>query len=166
MTTTITPISEEHAAGYREALDVVARERCYLAMVEGPPSDKVLAFVRENIATDVAQFVALVDGRVVGWADIVPARSPVLSHSGTLGMGVLPAFRGQGIGARLLGACIAKTWAKGLMRIQLDVRSDNARAIRLYERHGFTREGTKHRSMKFGSVYFDSIAMSLLSGEA
>lgn len=166
MTTTITPISENHAAGFREALDVVARERCYLAMLEAPAPDKVAAFVRENVANDIAQFVALVDGRVVGWADIVPARSPVLSHCGTLGMGVLPAFRGKGIGASLLKACIVKSWAKGLERIQLEVRSDNTPAIRLYERNGFIREGVKRRSMKFGSVYFDSIQMALLSNEA
>ena len=166
MATTIVPISEEHALQFRKALDVVARERRYLAMVEAPAPDSVLAFIRGNIANDVAQFVALVDGSVVGWADIVPAWAPVLSHGGTLGMGVLPAFRGQGIGSRLLDACIAKAWAKGLIRIQLEVRSDNAPAIRLYERHGFIREGTKRRSMRFGDAYFDSIQMSLLRGEA
>jgi putative acetyltransferase len=166
MSITILPIAETHAASFRESLDVVARERRYLAMVEAPPLEQIESFVRGNVADDVAQFVALDGERVVGWADIVPARAYAISHCGSLGMGVLPGYRGQGIGRRLLEACIAKAWSRGLTRIQLDARADNSRAIRLYEQLGFIREAVKCRGMRFDGEYFDTVQMSLLRNEA
>ena len=127
----ITPISEDLAESYRVCLDTVARERKYLAQIEALPLERVQAFVRESVATDAVQFVAVDQGPVVGWADIFPAWAHAVAHCGTLGMGVLPAYRGQGIGRRLLQTCIAKAWAKGMTRIELAVRADNRRAIRL-----------------------------------
>jgi ribosomal protein S18 acetylase RimI-like enzyme len=48
-------------------------------------------------------------------------------------------FRGQGLGARLVGA--AETYASQHRRryLRLEVRSDNRAAIRLYERLGYTQ---------------------------
>jgi len=162
MSVTIVPIAESHAASFREGLDAVAREKKYLALTEAPSLERVEAFVRESVANDSAQFVALADGRVVGWADIFPGWAHAISHVGRLGMGVLPDFRGQGIGKRLLESCISKAWSKGITRIELEVRADNARAIKLYERFGFAREGVKRRAMRFDGVYYDSIQMSLI----
>jgi RimJ/RimL family protein N-acetyltransferase len=163
---TVLPIAEAHAASFRESLDTVARERRYLAMVEAPPLEHVESFVRGNVASDVAQFVALDDHRVVGWADIVPAPTYAIAHRGSVGMGVLPGYRGRGIGRRLLEACIAKAWSKGITRIELEARADNSHAIRLYEHLGFTQEGVKHRGMRIDGEYYDTVQMSLLRHEA
>jgi hypothetical protein len=37
MTHRVVPIAEHHIAGLREAVDSVARERRYLALLEAPP---------------------------------------------------------------------------------------------------------------------------------
>jgi putative acetyltransferase len=158
----IVPIAVEHAASFGECLDAVAREKRYLAQVEAPPPERMLEFVRGSVATDASQFVALDAGRVVGWADVFPAWAPAIAHRGTLGMGVLERYRRQGLGSKLLEACIAKAWSKGLTRIELEVRSDNRAAIRLYERFGFVNEGVKQRAMRFDGAYFDAIGMGLL----
>ena len=71
----VLPISENHAASFRECLDTVAREKRDLAQVEAPPLELVQQFVHESVVNGAAQFVAVDEaGRVVGWADIVPAR--------------------------------------------------------------------------------------------
>lgn len=164
---TILPISEDHAASFRECLDTVAREKRYLAQIEAPPLERVQQFVHDSVANDAAQFVAMdAAGRVVGWADIFPAWAHAVAHCGTLGMGVLPAYRGQGIGRRLLQACIAKAWSKGLTRIVLEVRADNERAIRLYHSLGFAKEALKKHAMRFDAVYHDSVQMRLLHDES
>jgi len=163
----ILPISENHAAGFQACLDIVAREKRYLAQVEAPPLERVQQLVHDSVANDVAQFVAVDDaGRVVGWADIFPAWAHAVAHCGALGMGVLPACRGQGIGRRLLQACIDKAWRKGLTRIELEVRADNERAIRLYRSLGFATEALKRHAMRFGAVYHDALQMSLLHEDA
>jgi ribosomal protein S18 acetylase RimI-like enzyme len=161
MNVVVMPIAEAHALAFRECLDVVARERQFLALYEAPPPALVLAFVKENIASDNAQFVALDGDRVVGWADIVRGWAPAIAHTGTLGMGVLREYRGRGIGESLLRACVAKARAKGITRVELAARVDNARAIRLYERLGFVREGIKRGAMRYDGVDHDCVLMAL-----
>jgi putative acetyltransferase len=45
------------------------------------------------------------------------------------------------VGSALLGTTLEAAATKGLWRIELVVRADNAAAIALYERHGFELEG-------------------------
>lgn len=163
----IVPISAAHAESFRECIDTVAREKRYIAMIEAPPSGSVTAFVLGNIQSDAPQFVALDGERVVGWADVIPSFAQAVAHCGRLGMGVLPGYRGRGIGARLLDACIGKARAKGITRIELDARADNEAALHLYERAGFKWEALKRNAMRFDGVYHDAVQMSLLlPGEA
>jgi len=162
----IIPIAESHSESFRECLDAVAREKRYLAQIEASPLERIQAFVRESVANDAVQFVAVAGQRVVGWADIFPAWPQAIKHRGNLGMGILPEYRGQGIGKRLLEACIAKAWASGITRIELESRADNTAALHLYEGLGFTREAVKRRAMRFDDVYYDVVEMSLLKEEA
>ncbi|WP_325058577.1 GNAT family N-acetyltransferase [Rhizobium mongolense] len=46
------------------------------------------------------QFVAVKDGEVVGWCDIRRHFFPSHAHRGSLGMGIIPAHRGLGLGLR------------------------------------------------------------------
>ena len=54
---------------------------------------------------------------------------------------VHPAFRGQGIGAELLGRAEDSARAAGALSIALHVDVENAAAIRLYENRGYARRG-------------------------
>lgn len=164
-TLSISPITPAHIASFRECLDTVARERRWLAQVEAPPLERVEGFVRQGIEAGVSQFVALDGERVVGWADIFPAWAAAVAHCGSLGMGVLAPYRRQGLGERLLRACIGKAQLQGLTRIDLEARADNVAALALYRRVGFVQEAVKRRAMRFDGVYFDSVLMSLLADE-
>jgi len=66
MTSRIVPITEEHIPGFRKAVDVVSRERKYLAFLEAPPLKDVRRFVLNNIERGFPQFVALSGETVVG----------------------------------------------------------------------------------------------------
>jgi ribosomal protein S18 acetylase RimI-like enzyme len=78
-------------------------------------------------------------------------------------MAVLPKYRGQGIGRRLLDACLAKAKSKGITRVELEVRIDNSQAIKLYEKAGFSREGVKKNALFFDEAYYDALLMSLIA---
>jgi RimJ/RimL family protein N-acetyltransferase len=158
----IAPIAIRHAAGFHACLDAVAREARWLAQTKALPLERIEGFVRDSVAGDAAQFVALDGATVVGWADIFPAWADAVKHCGTLGMGLLPSHRRQGLGERLLRACLAKARVQGLTRVELHVRADNAAAIRLYERVGFAREAVMRQAMRFDGVYYDALQMSLL----
>ena len=74
--------AEKYAASYRECLDVVARERRYLAQVEAVPLERMRKFVQDNVANDAVQFFALDGEAVVGWADVLPSWAHVMVHRG------------------------------------------------------------------------------------
>lgn len=52
-------------------------------------------------------------------------------------LGVLPQYRGQGVGSALLERALAGFHLLGLKKISLEVTANNHAAIRLYRRHGF-----------------------------
>jgi ribosomal protein S18 acetylase RimI-like enzyme len=159
----IVPIAEEHIASFHEALDVVARERKYLALLEAPPLERVSDFVLANIEQRHPQFVALDADAVVGWCDIIPHARAVYAHCGTMGMGILPQYRGQGLGRKLMEATIAAAFAFGMTRIELIVRRDNANAITLYESLGFEIEGLHRNAIFIDGRYEHQYSMALMN---
>ena len=162
MNVQIAPIAEQHIPGFRAALDRVARERRYLAFLEAPPPEAVREFVLGNIREGHPQFVALVDHSVVGWCDILPKPRPVLRHTGVLGIGVVEEYRGRGIGAALLATTLEAARQRGITRVELHVREHNTRAIRLYEKFGFVREGLLRRDVFVDGAYENGVLMALL----
>lgn len=158
----IIPIGIEHSEGFYECLDAVAKEKKFLAQTESQPLEKVKGFVKKSVEDDAIQFVAVVNNKVVGWADIFPHWASTLSHRGSLGMGVDYNYRRQGIGEKLLTACLDKAKKKGITRIELETREDNLPSINLYKKLGFSLECVKKNAMKFNGEYFDSLQMSII----
>jgi ribosomal protein S18 acetylase RimI-like enzyme len=159
----IVPIAAEHVPGFRAAVDFVARERKYLAFLEAPPLDDVRRFVLDNIERGYPQFVVLSADAVVGWCDVLPNRARVIySHCGTLGIGLLPEFRGKGIGRQLMQRTIEAAFAFGLTRIELTVRENNANAIALYTSLDFQIEGLHRNAVCIEGLYENLYSMALL----
>jgi RimJ/RimL family protein N-acetyltransferase len=164
-TVEIRPITVDDIEGFHRAVDTVARERRYLAFLEAPPLASAREFVLENIAKGNPQFVAIADGGVAGWCDIVRQTRPIHAHAGVLGMGLLPPFRGQGHGRRLIEATLQAAQSAGFSRVELTVHADNPRAIALYERIGFLREGIKRRATCIDGKFGDTIMMAITEWE-
>ena len=104
-----------------------------------------------------------VDGqpRVVGSAGLHPV-SPLARrrHVAMIGISVEPASQGQGVGTAIMqGLCdFADRWMQ-VLRIDLEVYTDNARAIALYRKFGFQIEGTQRGFALRDGVYVDSHSM-------
>jgi RimJ/RimL family protein N-acetyltransferase len=163
MSITIAAMGEEHIDGFHAALDVVARERVYLMLLQAPPLDVARDFLSRSIAKGLPLFVALEGASVVGWCDVtVRDDRATARHCGSLGMGVLPGWRGRGVGRRLLERTIDAARAYGLARVELSVRADNQPALALYGKVGFAVEGCRRRALLVDGVYHDLILMALL----
>ncbi len=163
MTVAIVRMTEDHIASFHATLDAVARERKYLAFLAAPPLEATRAFVLGNMAKGAPQFVAIAGAEVVGWCDITPIDRPIDAHCGTLGMGLLSAYRGQGLGKALIETAVADAFRIGLTRVELAVHASNARAYALYERVGFEREGVKRKAVRIDGRYEDVIMMAWLN---
>ncbi len=145
--------------GVWRCLDTVARERKWLAFLEAPPLEGVRAFISLNAPF---QFVAERQGKIVGWCDITPNQREGFRHAGALGMGLLAAFRGRGLGLKLLRKTLDSALEAGLTRIELEVLASNGKAISLYERVGFVHEGPKRAARLENGQLEDIICMALL----
>jgi GNAT superfamily N-acetyltransferase len=110
----IVPITQDHIESFHRALDFVARERRYLAFLEASPFESTRAFVLDNISHGYSQRVAVSAGQVAGWCDVVPNPRQIYAHVGVLGIALLPEFRRQGIGGRLIRQTLDAAQAFGL----------------------------------------------------
>jgi len=113
---------------------------------------------------DYTCLVALRDDEVVGQLGLEVLRSLRRRHVATLGMGVKASARRSGVGSALLTAAIDKceNWMN-VRRIEIEVYTDNAAAIALYERHGFVVEGTCRNYAFRDGRYVDAHVMARLA---
>lgn len=162
MSIRIVPAQEKHIAGFYKALDIVAKEEIYILLLEAPPFPSTEQFVKGNIAKGVPQCFALDGEEVVGWADVSPLSRLTIEHRGMLGMGIIPEYRGKGIGSMLLKEVISLCRAKGLEKIELDVYAENSAAIALYKKFGFEDEGVRKKARKLHEKYSDIRMMGLI----
>ncbi len=156
----VRPIAAEDVPSFHRCLDAVARERRFLAMLEAPPLEEVREFVASGRQRGVVQFVATVDGEVVGWCDISPVPFEGFRQCGALGMGVLPHHRRRGIGRRLLEATLREAGRCGVTRVQLEVFESNRAAISLYEAFGFECEELPRRAQEPAGSAEDLLCMA------
>jgi len=108
--------------------------------------------------------VAERDGKVVGSAGLHPA-GPALRrrHAMSLGISVIPEAQGDGVGSALMQALCdyADRWM-GVLRLELQVYTDNAPAIALYRKFGFEIEGSHRGYAMRDGAYVDSYSMARL----
>lgn len=77
-------------------------------------------------------------------------------------IGVLAQAAGRGTGTELLRQAKAWAAARGLHRLELTVMAHNTRAIRLYERTGFTVEGRRSECLLVDGQFIDELTMATL----
>jgi putative acetyltransferase len=108
--------------------------------------------------------VACVEDEVIGhlWLHTSP-NQPRRRHAGQVGMVVREDWQGKGVGTALVQAAVdlADKWLN-LTRLELEVYTDNAPAIRLYEKFGFAIEGTLAQFAFRDGQYVDAYVMARL----
>ena len=160
----IVPTAEQYAEGFSAVVDCVARERKYIGFVEGPSLESMRGFIQNILNGAGVQMLALTPSdSVVGWCDITRRPHEGFRHVGRLGMGLLPNYRGQGLGRSLAEQTIQAARSAGMERIELEVFASNKSAIALYHTIGFVIEGTKKRARKLDGKYDDNVCMALLA---
>lgn len=121
-----------------------------------------IEFIRRTKA-DAAGVVliATAGARVVGSLDFHRERRAQAAHGGTFGMSVARDQRRKGIGIALLTSLVEWARRSAVARIELQVFSNNAGAIRLYERIGFEHEGRRRRAVEVDGERIDVLLMAL-----
>lgn len=107
-------------------------------------------------------FVAESGGNIVGFVVAIGGFANRNRHSALIVIGILQAYWHMGIGSQLLQT--VEAWAKGMHmhRLELTVMTHNHRAINLYEKFGFEREGIKLDSLLVEGKYVNELYMAKL----
>ena len=104
--------------------------------------------------------VVVIDGRVIGVAQVDRNSKEAFSHVGSLGIGMIKDARHRGIGRRLLLAVIGE--AKKVMKIKivsLSAVAKNRIAVKCYKECGFKKTETMRGGIKYYGEYLDRIRM-------
>lgn len=106
---------------------------------------------------------AFVCGKLVGTAAFQGVHpGDRARHRAGVGISILKAYWGRGIGTAMMQALIDAAKTTSLEQLELDVVSTNEAAVRLYTRCGFEEYGRHPRMMKYrDGTYADTILMML-----
>lgn len=105
--------------------------------------------------------IADVDGKVAGHLTILLNARERRKHVASFGIAVHPQFQRMGVGRALMEDLIdiADNQLE-LVRVELNVFADNARAIRLYQRFGFDHEGRQRKDVLRNGELCDGFRMA------
>jgi RimJ/RimL family protein N-acetyltransferase len=140
----------------------VAAEGRWVGTEGGFDQDKRAAMYAESLANAaVHRFLVAVAG-----VDIIGSAHAHLAPHGVadIGMAIASAWRGRGLGGRLLDALIVEARDLGAHKVSLQVWPHNVRAIRLYASRGFGLEGrlVRHYRRRQSGELWDAVIMSLV----
>ena len=106
------------------------------------------------------RFVAVDDGRVVGWAALMPVSTRacyrgVAEHS----VYVAADARDRGVGRALLERLLESAKEGGIWTIQTSVFPENAATVALHERLGFRVVGRRERIAQLDGAWRDTLLL-------
>ena len=157
---------EKDAGNILEYVNCVCGETDFLAFGKGDIDwtvEKERTFIRDHLNSDNKLLVvAEVQGSINGIIGFTGDERKRLRHTGEFGMMVPRKSWSIGIGSALVECMIEWARASGIVRkINLRVRVDNQRALRLYEHYGFVKEGLVTRQFKVADKFYDAYFMGL-----
>ena len=159
----------EDAAALLDYLKIVGGETDNLSFgAEGVPLDveaeKAYLGVQAQ-SQDNIQLLAKANGEIIGTASL-NRKQRRMGHRAEFGISLKKAWWGCGAASALTEAILAFAKENGFEQLNLEVRSSNARAIRLYEKYGFRKLCTFPHFFKINGEYVDFDLMNLELNEA
>ncbi len=106
-------------------------------------------------------FLAVYDEKLVGVSGMKIGEFRT-DHLADFFVFVDPDYHRQGIGKKLVKKIIGRAKEKKLKRLEMTVFSDNKKAIKLYEKFGFKKEGVKRKSLQRNGKLYDEVIMARL----
>ncbi len=163
---TIKEVAKKDAQNMIKYINNIAKESDFLTF--GPREFNITIEREEQIIEDSSKsdnklfIIAELDGEIIGNLNFAGGNRLRTKHVGEFGISVRKEYWGYGIGKELIAYLIE--WAKGtgiVRKINLRVRSDNERGLKLYTKLGFVKEGLVTRDFYLDGQFYDSIQMGL-----
>ncbi|EQK40618.1 acetyltransferase family protein [[Clostridium] bifermentans ATCC 19299] len=159
------PIKED-AQAMIDYLNIIGGESDFITFGKNEFSMSVEAeqdyIERINSMYNSKNVLIIIEDEIVGIASITSVQKERMKHNGTLGISIRKKYWGIGLGSEIMTYLI--DWAKSnkiTKKINLLVREDNIRGVKLYEKFGFEKEGLLKKDICVNGVYYNTIAMGL-----
>ena len=108
---------------------------------------------------DSVNVVAEVDGRIVANGQITRGHYHESRHHGELGLNVIGAYRGMGIGREIVKTLLYEARRIGLKSVNVEFLFINKAAIRTYQKAGFIEAGRIPGKVYRNGKFLDSMIM-------
>ena len=116
--------------------------------------------MREN--DNALMAIGVINGEVISIAQVAAPPRKRIAHNGELAISVKKEYWGMGVGTEMMKVLIGFAKETGVIKnISLGVKSDNEKAIKLYEKMGFEKVGAHKNFFNINGVYYDEILMDL-----
>lgn len=162
---------------YREAEPSDAGKFLEYCKIVGAETDN-LTFGAEGISLSISQeadfirkfagnpgsimLVAFDEGELIGTGAVsVISGKPRFAHRREIAISVRKDYWGKGIGTGLMNLLLDFAKKSGAEVLELEVRSDNERAIALYKKFGFEKAGQNEKFFKINGEFFSADYMNL-----
>jgi len=129
------------------------------------PMSKELFFpIFKELLVKKVLFVYENDNKVTGMCKLVPQQHRIAHIVYLGGVAIHPSYTGKGFGQKMIEEIKEYVKQKGFLRIELSVAVINEKAVRLYEKAGFAKEGIlkKYTYMKEENKFLDEVMMAYL----
>ena len=156
-------------AGCQDAEEIIsviktnAPDRSYVLMEHyGTKSEAVKKYICSMDFEKNLLIVAVAGNAVVGALSGIQmdgGKSPQTAHILNIGLHLVPAYRGLGIGSQMLDYAI--DWAKErkFKKLEANIFTTNKKSLHLFERAGFIEEGMRHKRIRIGNQYIDEVLL-------
>lgn len=159
------PIKED-AQAMIDYLNIIGGESDFITFGKNEFSMSVEAeqdyIERINSMNNSKNVLIIIENEIVGIASITSVQKERMKHNGTLGISIRKKYWGIGLGSEIMNYLI--DWAKSnkiTKKINLLVREDNIRGVKLYEKFGFEKEGLLKKDICVNGIYYNTITMGL-----
>lgn len=126
--------------------------------------DKEATFLEEKTKSpNEIEIIAIIDGKIAGTAGIEAVGEKYkVKHRAEFGISILKEYWGLGLGRALATACIQCAKDAGYEQLELDVVSENERALSLYRSLGFVEFGRNPKGFKSRTAGYQEVIYMLL----
>ncbi|OGV62443.1 MAG: hypothetical protein A3K19_33325 [Lentisphaerae bacterium RIFOXYB12_FULL_65_16] len=161
------PVSDAQIETVRALADRIWRIS-YPGMITLEQIDYMLGWMyspetlREELSGAYRYELVVIDGQPSGFFSVCP--KPDEGYLYLCKLYVLPELQGQGLGQQMLAHIAEIARASGLAEIRLNVNRRNTRALRAYEKFGFTVRESVTNDIGHGFVMDDYVMSCRVSG--
>ncbi|MDA8236172.1 MAG: GNAT family N-acetyltransferase [Clostridia bacterium] len=158
------PAVSEDAREIIDTVSSVSPERSYVLMEKyGKDEETERKYITDMDRQHNLLLVAVAEGVIVGSLAALQeneGQDPKTTHILNVGLHLTKAYRGLGIGSKMLQYAIDWARERGFRKLEANIFTVNSRSLKLFSNAGFVEEGTRRKQYRIGREFIDEVIVA------